>query len=327
MAEKTMLEVGGNAYEVSEKFMETFNQMVEKLSEAMPEDVARAKAFELAQLMVSQGMIKKADSPDEIVPDLAELAQPYIDKALEEGRMDAPVNAWLDAVEQFNALLAEHGIPATARVVKDVREYTGFVKLQAETPDDETILMRIYRVKKDSPLANAALAVPVAYRNLSAAVKSVITAVAENEGLEDPNGVSQDITREVDDDGETVVRITLSSTKKRRSGGGGGGGGPRSSYEYSADDQEKVIWRKLSTGGGWTEMVRLPIDADEDTALAAVKEALDATNTTYAKVHWTGSPGNRGRDWWDAFVQGVEAEPPIDDDAAEEDEEEGDDES
>jgi len=275
MSENSVVEFGGSKYEVSESFKQALDAMVAK-------GIARDQAWIMVQTMVDSGLLKASAKPKEVVPDLADIAGPYVQKALAEGGALVPyVESYLSALADLEAALEAAGLDMDLEVTGG--EAQGFITLEREWPESDDVLRMIVKIKRDSELGKLAARVPDTLRTATAAVYSVVAQVAKRNGI-DMDKVK--VTTAINYDG------TVSLTgKKASSGGKRNGGGTRSSYEYSFENGHHVITKN---GNAWVSS-----DATtEDELLAAVKSAMVADGLTFAACHWRGSDAVKGKDWW-----------------------------
>lgn len=283
------IEVGGTKYEVSAEFLAAFEKIRDSLvGKGMPEDIAIEQAWNACDIMVASGMLKKASKPEEVVPDLAEIARPIVEKALEKNKqLQTAIEAYVAAVADFDEQCEAHGLPMGLTLEPAV--YTSFVKLSGEWPG-EVVTKVDYRVDPKSDLAKTALAVPDRLRVAEAAVFAIVKTVA------DKNGISMDglkVTVAVDHEGKVSLE---QGTKRARKTGSRGGTGSRASYDLKEEGDNYIITKK--NGEDTIDWVTFPKSATEAEALAAVKAKMDSEGKTFAAVHWRGSDANKGKSWW-----------------------------
>ena len=271
-----VVEFGGSKFEVSESFKQALDAMVAK-------GIAMDQAWIMVQTMVDSGLLKASAKPKEVIPDLAELAMPFVTKALGDGGTLTPyVEAYLEAKADLEAGLESVGLDTDLEVTGG--EAQGHITLDRQWPESDDVIRMIVKIKRDSELGKLAARVPDTLRIATAAVYSIVGQVAKN------NGIGMDkvkVTTIINPDG------TVSLTGKKASSGkrGGGGGGTRSSYEYSFEDGTHIITKN---GNAWVSS-----DADNDKdLLAAIKVAMVADGLTFAACHWRGSDAVKGKDWW-----------------------------
>ena len=276
MSENSVVEFGGSKYEVSESFKQALDAMVTK-------GIAMDQAWIMVQTMVDSGLLKASAKPKEVIPDLAELAMPFVTKALGDGGTLTPyVEAYLEAKANLESGLEAVGLDTDLEVTGG--EAQGHIMLDRQWPESDDVIRMIVKIKRDSELGKLAARVPDTLRLATAAVYSIVGQVAKN------NGIGMDkvkVTTIINPDG------TVSLTGKKASSGkrGGGGGGTRSSYEYSFEDGTHIITKN---GNAWVSS-----DADNDKdLLAAIKVAMVADGLTFAACHWRGSDAVKGKDWW-----------------------------
>lgn len=279
--EKKVLEFGGNRYQVSEQFLDAFNTVKDQLTEGgIPAEAASSQAWTMVQTMITSGLMKKSEAPKEVVPDLAEIASPFVEKALETNdQLKAGIASYLGTLADYKSALETAGLDAGYELATSGAQT--FIRLQRQHA--EGIVLEA-KVNKGTPLSDAALAVPDAHRLAVASVMAVVNAAAKKKEV-DTSKVK--IAISVEEDGS----VSLSNKGKTRKGGGVGGGGKRSTYDYSFEDGEHVITKN---GEEWVRS-----DAEtEDDLVAAIKSKCAEDGIHFAKVHWTGSTANKGKSWW-----------------------------
>ena len=271
-----VVEFGGSKFEVSESFKQALDAMVAK-------GIAMDQAWIMVQTMVDSGLLKASAKPKEVIPDLAELAMPFVTKALGDGGTLTPyVEAYLEAKANLEAGLEAVGLDTDLEVTGG--EAQGHIMLDRQWPESDDVIRMIVKIKRDSELGKLAARVPDTLRIATAAVYSIVGQVAKN------NGIGMDkvkVTTIINPDGTASLTGKKASSGKR----GGGGGGTRSSYEYSFEDGTHIITKN---GNAWVSS-----DADNDKdLLAAIKVAMVADGLTFAACHWRGSDAVKGKDWW-----------------------------
>lgn len=277
--ESCVVEVGGERFDVSEQMKSALDSIV-----AMGQPIETAWA--MVQTMVANGLIKKSEAPKEVVPDLAELAKPFVDKALADGGTLVPyVESYLEAKANLEASLESAGLDTDLEVSGG--EAAGFITLEREWPESQDVLRMIVKIKRDSDLGKIAARVPDTLRLATAAVYSIVAQVGKNNGI-DPEKIKVAVS--IGPDGSVSLTGKRASSGKR-GGGGGGGGGTRSSYEYSFENGTHLITKN---GNAWVAS-----DAStEKELLSAIKVAMVADGLTFAACHWRGSDAVKGKDWW-----------------------------
>lgn len=280
MSEKEgcVVEVGGEKFTVSDQMKAALDSIV-----AMGQSMEVAWA--MVQTMVDSGLLKESAKPKEVVPDLADIATPYVDKALADGGTLLPyVEAYLEAKANLESGLDAVGLDTDLEVSGG--EAQGHITLEREWPWPDDVLRMIVKVRRNSDLGKLAARVPDTLRLATAAVYAIVSQVAKNAGVDNDKSKSK-VAVSIGPDG------SISLTGKRASGkrGGGGGGGTRSSYEYKFENGIHTITKN---GNAWVSS-----DATtEKELLAAIKDAMVANGLTFAACHWRGSGSVKGKDWW-----------------------------
>jgi len=277
--EKHVVEVSAGRFEVPGEVFTAFEDLVKRFTDLkMPESAARDNAWTAVQAMSS--VFKKAAKPEEVVPDLQELAAPVIAKALKSNRsLKKSIADYTGALSYFRQLLEEAGLPTSC-------EYSGAAKSWVKIGTDvenEDILGAEYKIKIDSDLAKAAAKVPDMLRLAEAHIFSIVDGVAKNEG------VDRKILKvgcKISDDGKITLTTGGGSRKPRNSGSGGGG----SKYGYT-HTLENGTHKVTATRNG-QDIGTIAEGKTAEMLEAALKDFFAKNEGTYYGSFW------HRKDWW-----------------------------
>ena len=272
-----LIEVAAGKFEVNAQLFTAFTDIEKKLTAGgLTPDQAREFAWISVQALVDAGAAKKASTPKEHIPDLAEMAGPALELAAETNKdYRSAIANWVEVANDLREALMDAGLDRSAQPTGTGGDTFAWTR--------DGFQYRV-RVPEGHDLLDLTQSYLSASRSARAHVLAIVRQVAENNHVDmDKVAVKATVT----EDGKVI--LSQRAAGSRRGSGVTRTPGSNTTYKYETTEGGTIY--RISTAEGAVLAETDPAAPRSGDLIGALKVALPAMGKKFYPTQWSRKAG------------------------------------